>query len=133
MQFFIRENTDGAFFSFPTKRLAAPDWCAAPFVQAVVDDVHYPATTPPGPCDAPRRIDNSLVRHVEFDSEFFEHRAPEPFDLLRGAALQLFETADAVAIHELFQPALGNDFSAWPPNDIAAKLKLSHRFLPVVN
>src|SRR5207249_9516566 len=133
MQFFIREDTDGAFFSFPTKRLAAPNWCAAPFVQAVVDDVHYPATTPPGPGDAPRRIDNSLVRHVEFDCEFFEHRAPEPFDLLRGAALQLFETADAVAIHELFQPALCNAIIAWPSIDIAAYLKLSYRFPPVLN
>src|SRR5437879_11853176 len=111
MQFFIREDTDGALFSFPPTRLAAPNWCAAPFVQAVVDDVHYPATTPPGPCDAPRRIDNSLVRHVEFDSEFFEHRAPEPFGLLRGAALQLVGTAGARASHELCQPARGSALS----------------------
>src|SRR5437773_11705034 len=101
MQFFIRENTDGALFSFPTNRLAAPDWCAAPFVQAVVDDVHYPATTPPGPGDAPRRLDNSLVQHVEFDSEFFEHRAPAPYFLLRAATLQVFETAYALVLHEL--------------------------------
>src|SRR5437899_12460921 len=130
MHFSLREDPAAALFSFQTNPLAAPTWCAAQFVQGVVDNVHYPATTPPGPCDAPRSIDNSLVRHVEFDSEFFEHRAPEPFDLLRGAAMQLFETADAVAIHELFTPALGNAFSAWPPNDIAANLKLSHRFVP---
>src|SRR5207245_6986487 len=103
MQSLKHDSRDGAFFSPPPERLPAPDCCATPFAQAVVADVLYPATTPPGPRDAPRRIDNSLVRHVEFDSEFFEHRAPEPFDLLRGAALQLFETADAVAIHELFQ------------------------------
>src|SRR5437899_11041692 len=121
MHFSLREDPAAALFSFQTNPLAAPTWCAAQFVQGVVDNVHYPATTPPGPGDAPRRIDNSLVRHVEFDSEFFEHRAPAPLDLLRGAALQRFENTDAVAIHESFLTTQGKEFSTRTHNDTAAK------------
>jgi hypothetical protein len=100
-QFFVGESTRLAIFSFPTNRLAARKRPPLPFVETVMDDVHFPAAAPARPGDAAGGIENALVGWVEFDAEFVEHGGPEPFDVLRGTPLQLFDTNDAVAVHEL--------------------------------
>ena len=99
-QFFVRESTSLAIFSFPTDRLAARNCRIAPSVKAVVDDVHFPAAAPARPGDAVEGIENTLVGLVKFNRKLSEHGGPEPFNVRRGAALQFFETSDAMTVHE---------------------------------
>src|SRR5206468_11296827 len=99
-QLFVSESTSLAIFSFPTDRLAARNRRPLPFIQTVMDDVHFPAAAPARPGDTKGGIENTLVGLVKFNAKLLEHGGPEPFDVPRGAPLQFFETSDAVALHE---------------------------------
>jgi hypothetical protein len=67
-----------------------------------MDDIHLPAAAPTRPGDTAGGIENALVGLVKFNSKLSEYGSPKPFDVFRGTPLQIFDTSDAVTVHELF-------------------------------
>ena len=119
----IGEDTAGALFGGPTEGrcvfLRRPD----PFVETVMDDVHFAADAPSGPRQTRRGVDDFVVGRRELDAEIAKHRIPEPLGIVDRAPMQLRKIRYAVRRHEATELAGGNNICRRSPREVTMRVQ----------
>ena len=89
-----------------------------PLVEAAFDDVELAADTPARERHSPGKVEDLRPGPGEADVEEIDDPLREPADVFGGAPLQLFERADAGALHEGREVAAGDPFRIRTPDEI---------------
>ena len=125
-QLAVGEDTARALFGSPSECRGVFARRADPFVEAVVDDVHFAADAPSRPRQTGRGVDDSVVGRGELDAEIGEHRVPEPLRIVDRAPMQLRKILNAVRRHEATELAGGHDICRGSPGKFTMRVQHSH-------
>ena len=112
-------------------RCGARAWRSDPLIQAIVDDVHLAVDAPLWPGDPPRDVEDVANRAGKTRYRDLPGRRSRTSRDRSSTGEQLLDGRNAVAFHEILQPAPLRVLRGRSPDDLSAKVEAWHWWVPL--